>query len=278
MILLVTFASEMILTGMSCSSAEVSADGETHTIRASGETVSAVLAREGIVLGAYDEVNLPLDARVTAGTEIIVDRVELVEHTTSEPILYETVYTESPLIRIGESRVQTDGRNGRRDTTVIEKLVNGEVRERDTTTNELPPLNEVIAVGTALSEPYSRKEGDFTLKNGVPAEYAYCLSGKVTAYTAPEGAGTYSGRPLEIGTVAVDPNEIPFGSELYICSKDGEFVYGYAVAADTGHLTDVVADVFMGTTDEHFAEACRWGAQDAYVYVLTVGDNSISWM
>lgn len=279
MVLLGTFASEMLLTGMSCSSAEVTADGETHTIRASGETVSAVLAREGIMLGEYDEVNLPLDARVTAGTEITVDRIEFVERTTSEPIEYETVYTESPLLPMGESRVETGGRNGRRDTTVVEKLVNGETAYTyDAVTNELPPTNEVVAVGTALSEPYSRKEGDFTLKNGVPAEYAYCLSGKVTAYTAPAGSGTYSGRPLEIGTVAVDPNEIPFGSELYICSKDGEFVYGYAIAADTGHLTDVIADVFMGTTDEHFEEACRWGAQDAYVYVLSVGDNSISWM
>ncbi|MCM1335845.1 MAG: G5 domain-containing protein [Bacteroides sp.] len=269
----------MVLTGMSSASAEIRADGECHTIRATGEPISVILAREGIVLGTYDTVSPSLDERVTAGTEIVVDRVEYVERTTAEPIGFETVYAESSLLPIGESRVEVDGENGRRETTVVEKLVNGVlVSVSPTETTEFAPISEVVAVGTALSEPYSRREGDFRLKNGVPTEYIYRLSGKVTAYTAPEGAGTYSGRPLEIGTVAVDPNEIPFGSELYICSKDGRFVYGYAVAADTGHLTDVIADVFMGTTDEHFDEACRWGAQDAYVYVLSVGDNSISWL
>lgn len=276
------FISETALTGMALeanSSVKITADGETHTVRSSGETVEAVLAREGIVLGADDEVNYPLGERIEAGMHITVDRVEFVEHTTSEPIAYQTVTAESPLHRIGTSFVSAEGQSGRRDTTVIEKIVNGEtVYTYEAVTSELPPSDEVIAVGTALNVPYSKKEGDFSLENGLPTEYAYRLDGKVTAYTAPEGSGTYSGRKLEIGTVAVDPNEIPFGSELYICSKDGKKVYGYAIAADAGSLTDVVADVFMGTTAEHFDEACDWGAQDAYVYVLTVGDNSISWL
>lgn len=277
-----TFISETALTGMALeadSSVMITADGETHTVRSSGETVEALLAREGIVLGADDEVNYPLGERIEAGMHITVDRVEFVEHTTSEPIAYRTVTAESPLHRIGTSFVSAEGQSGRRDTTVIQKIVNGEtVYTYEAVTSELPPSDEVISVGTALNTPYSKKEGDFSLENGIPTEYAYRLDGKVTAYTAPEGSGTYSGRKLEIGTVAVDPNEIPFGSELYICSKDGKKVYGYAIAADTGSLTDVVADVFMGTTAEHFDEACDWGAQDAYVYVLTVGDNSISWL
>lgn len=261
------------------SSVTITADGETHTVRSSGETVEALLTREGIVLGADDEVNYPLGERIEPGMHITVDRVEYVEHTTSEPIAYQTVTAESPLHRIGTSFVSAEGQSGRRDTTVIEKIVNGETVDRkETVTSELPPSDEVISVGTALNEPYSKKEGDFSLENGLPTEYAYRLDGKVTAYTAPEGSGTYSGRTLEIGTAAVDPNKIPFGSELYICSKDGKRVYGYAIAADTGSLTDVIADVFMGTTAEHFDEACDWGAQDAYVYVLTVGDNSISWL
>lgn len=261
------------------SSVTIAADGETHTVRSSGETVEALLTREGIVLGSDDEVNYPLGERIEPGMHITVDRVEYVEHTTSEPIAYQTVTAESPLHRIGTSFVSAEGQSGRRDTTVIEKIVNGETVDRkEAVTSELPPSDEVISVGTALNVPYSKKEGGFSLENGLPTEYAYRLDGKVTAYTAPEGSGTYSGRKLEIGTAAVDPNKIPFGSELYICSKDGKRVYGYAIAADTGSLTDVIADVFMGTTAEHFDEACDWGAQDAYVYVLTVGDNSISWL
>lgn len=42
------------------------------------------------------------------------------------------------------------------------------------------------------------------------------------------GQPTASGRPLEPGVVAVDPDVIPLGTHLYV---EG---YGYAVAADTG--------------------------------------------
>ncbi len=281
-LLMLTLTAETVLTGMTepgaSDTAEILVDGGTRTIRASGEAISAVLARENILLGEYDEINHSPEERVTAGMRIVIDRVEYIEKTTSEPVPYETVYMNSTLDRIGTSRVKTQGSSGRTDTTVVEKLVNGETAGVSVSNiREIPPINEVIAVGTALNKPYSGKEGSFTLENGIPSEYAYRLSGKVTAYTAPEGAGTYSGRALEIGTAAVDPEKIPFGSELYICSKDGSQVYGYAIAADTGSLTDVIADVYMGTTDEHFDEACRWGAQDAYVYVLSVGDNSVSW-
>ena len=65
---------------------------------------------------------------------------------------------------------------------------------------------------------------------------------------------------------------------IYICSKDGKRVYGYAIAADAGDLTEVVADVFMGVTSEHYKDACQWGAQFCDVYVITKGDNSVSWM
>ena len=48
-----------------------------------------------------------------------------------------------------------------------------------------------------------------------------------------DGKGS-SGRRLTYGTVAVNPNVIPYGDLMYITSADGRFVYGYAYAADTG--------------------------------------------
>ena len=79
--------------------------------------------------------------------------------------------------------------------------------------------------------------------------------------------------------MAVDPEIIPFGSELYSVSKDGSHVYGYAVASDTGDLTEagVLVDCFMGITETNYDDACRWGARFCDVYVLSVGDNSVSW-
>ena len=110
------------------------------------------------------------------------------------------------------------------------------------------------------------------LENGLPAEYETVLTGKSCAYTAPLGNGTASGRKLEIGTVAVDPAIIPYGSELYIVSTDG-YVYGYAVAADTGDLTahGVLVDLYMGNMEDYFEESLNYGARQVNIYVLSWG-------
>ncbi|MBQ8613464.1 MAG: G5 domain-containing protein [Ruminiclostridium sp.] len=258
----------------------VTADGTTTAVEVQNEmTVSEILADLEIIMGEHDEISADPDSVATDGMNIVIDRVEYIDFSVSEPIAYETVYEESTLHTIGTEFVSREGENGTRVTNYTEKLVNGVPAERITAgVMEYPPVDEVITVGSATSEPYSKRLGDFELDGGIPTEYAYVVSGKVTAYTAPPGAGTYSGRKLEVGTVAVNPDIIPFGSELYICSKDGKHVYGYAVAADTGDLTEVVADVFMGLTSEHYGDACQWGAKFCDVYVLTVGDNSVSWM
>ncbi len=273
---------EMFLTSMTYNNCQVTiyADGQVIDFTANkGKTVEKILSENNILLGEHDEVNIALDDEAVDGMEIKIDRVEYIDVSISTGIDYETVYEESSLHKLGTEFVSQEGKVGCKVTTTRQKLVNGAIVEsKDLYTEEYAPVNEIITVGTAFNEPYSKRLGDFRLENGVPTEFAYVVSGKVTAYTAPPGSGTYSGRPLEIGTVAVNPDIIPFGSELYICSKDGKRVYGYAIAADTGDLTEVVADVFMGLTSEHYSDACSWGAQDSYVYVLTVGDNSVSWM
>lgn len=272
---------ELVLTGMTFDNShnvQLHVDGKVIEIHTHGALVSELLEKEGVIIGEYDEVIPSPETIIESDDVILVNRVEYIKRSTSEPIYFETEYVESSLLKIGTQNLECEGKNGAKITTYAEKIVNGKTVESkisDVTIHE--PINEIITVGSALNEPYSKRLGNFELNEGIPTEYAYVVSGKVTAYTAPPGSGTYSGRPLEIGTVAVNPDIIPFGSELYICSKDGKRVYGYAIAADTGDLTEVVADVFMGLTSEHYADACAWGAQDSYVYVLSVGDNSVSW-
>lgn len=274
---------ELIFTGMKFEehyTVYVTADSEVATVMMhKGDTVAEALAKADIMLGDYDVVNYGEEKSVEKNMNINVDRIEYIDVSKSVPLRYETIYVESSLYPMGTEIVNVEGRHGCSVTTYTEKLINGVVVESEVSAVETyEPITEIITVGTALSEPYSKRIGDFELEDGTPTEYAYIVSGKVTAYTAPPGSGTYSGRPLEVGTVAVNPDVIPFGSELYICSKDGKHVYGYAIAADTGDLTEVVADVFMGLTSENYADACDWGAQLCDVYVLKVGDNSVSWM
>ena len=92
------------------------------------------------------------------------------------------------------------------------------------------------------------------------------LTGKATGYYSKTGKGS-SGLGLGYGTVAVDPDVIPYGTKLYITSTDGKFVYGYAVATDTGIAVQkgqILVDLFYET----YAESVINGAIQVNVYVV----------
>ena len=65
----------------------------------------------------------------------------------------------------------------------------------------------------------------------------------------------------------MDPELIPYGTELYIVSPDGSYVYGYAIAGDTGggvRSGALIADLFMET----YEECVQYGKRTMNVYVL----------
>jgi 3D (Asp-Asp-Asp) domain-containing protein len=215
------------------------------------------------------------DARTT---EVRVSRVTYRERVQTEQIPYESSVEYSNLIAIGDS-VTAAGEYGEVALTLRERLVDGVVVNSEVLKKEYTrePVNEVITHGRARSVPYSKRDfPEIRLENGIPVDYTQKLTGQSTAYTAGPRSGTASGRPLEIGTVAVDPRIIPYGSLLYIMTSCGSRVYGAAIAADTGgfiHYTDrfVVVDVYMGLTADHYHEALRWGVYNVDVYVINTG-------
>ena len=118
-----------------------------------------------------------------------------------------------------------------------------------------------------------REGGDFPLdENGVPLGYTQVLTGqKATGYSARDGAygaAVYSSARSHpdvgecvAGTVAVNPNVIPYGTRMYIRTPDGKFVYGYAIANDTGTgmMQGVVSvDLFYDTYTESLLNSVRY--------------------
>lgn len=103
-------------------------------------------------------------------------------------------------------------------------------------------------------------------ENGVPKNYAYTIQGKTTAYHT--GSITSRGTVPQQGTVAVDPREIPYGTEMWIVSLDGKYVYGYAKAEDTGGFiyfrNGATVDLYMHSG----ADATQWGWRGAVIYIL----------
>ncbi len=253
----------------------VTADGETKTLPATDGTVVEALENAGITLGEDDRLNCDREDRVKAGMEITVTRVKYVTKTEESEIPYDTEYIDNSNRKIGDETVITKGENGKHTVTVKETYIDGKL----STTQQLSetiskqPVTEVVERGTAINVPYAKMEDPTKLKlvNGVPENYTRVISGKSTAYSARAGARTASGRYAVVGTVAVNPNVIPYGSELYIVSPDGT-VYGYAIAADTGlGLMDgrTTIDLFMGS----YEDSCRWGVHYVDIYVLSEGNG-----
>jgi 3D (Asp-Asp-Asp) domain-containing protein len=103
-------------------------------------------------------------------------------------------------------------------------------------------------------------------ENGKPIKYLSKTTLRATAYTH-TGNKMATGKYPTPGYVAVDPKEIPYGTKMYIVSADGKYVYGYAIAADTGgfiHDTRADMDLFLDTE----AQCVQFGRRDIVVYFV----------
>lgn len=89
--------------------------------------------------------------------------------------------------------------------------------------------------------------------------YVKILACDTVAYSADPEDSTYLGYPARQGSVAVDPDFIPLGTELWIPG------YGIGIAADIGAaVVGNIVDLCMDT----YEESCEWGRQDVDIYVL----------
>lgn len=258
----------------------ITADGKTATYDVQGDTVADALKSAGIVLGENDETSPAVDTLLTSGMSITVGRVTYKDRSVeNEAIPYETIEKKTDSLYEGETEIETQGKDGVRNVVYRDKLVDGDVAESTVVSEEIleSPVNEVKLIGT------KKKYADIKLKtntpisgfetpdwirfdeNGQPINYKGIIEGRAAAYTG--GGHTATGKVAQPGYIAVDPNQIPYGTELYIVSLDGSYVYGYCIAADTGgfagqgHFT---VDLYMNTLSECY----QWGSRMVRIYVL----------
>ncbi len=130
-------------------------------------------------------------------------------------------------------------------------------------------LPELEAESVQTEETTDSGDVEFGITQDVSGEgisYSSLIIGTCTAYYEVDGI-TSTGTVPQVGTVAVNPSVIPYGTRLYICSADGSYVYGYAIAEDTGGACmagDIVVDLYMNSEEECDA----FGRQELYIYVL----------
>lgn len=253
----------------------VTADGTTETYIVPSGTLASALDKIGISVGEDDIVSADLKDTVTEGMSVVIQRVVYEEVEKEVPIAYETIWKDTSSLYKGNTQIETYGQDGIRKVVVREKRVDGEVieDEEEELSSEIiqEPVSEVILVGTKVSLTYggvSATVGDGTIidHNGNTISFSSVYKGKCSAYTG--GGTTSTGLPAQFGYVAVNPNVIPYGTRMYICSPDGRFVYGYAIAADTGGAVmggNYLADLYYDT----YAECSVFGIRTMCAYILS---------
>ena len=249
-------------------SVTIQADGQEYPVRMLYGTVADALERAGITLDPEDYTEPALDQPVTMGENIVVHRVDYFDRVETQTIPYETSYVYTSLYFRNTKRATTlqHGSEGQQTVTTRDRYVDGELENStvvDVTTTVEPKTHVIKTYGAGA--PVSPLTGPDGTTNA-PGSYQKVLTGKATGYYAKSGKGS-SGLGLGYGTVAVDPSVIPYGTLLYITSTDGSFVYGYAVATDTGIALQngqILVDLFYET----YAESVINGAIQVNVYVV----------
>lgn len=258
----------------------VTADGGTTELYMGDGAVSDALSKAGISLGADDELFPAADSPLAEEMKIRVCRVRYASRTLTEPVAYPKKTEKSDKLFVGEKKVRQKGVAGERKVTYRDRLVDG-VLESSVETDSITltgAVPEIMIIGTKPKPvPVKLKRGgapiselkapaSLVIRNGAPENYSRIIRGKASAYYAPAGSGTASGRKVKAGHIAVNPKQIPYGTEMWIVSTDG-VVYGYAIAADTGGFVrrgKFTVDLFMNTYDE----CCQWGSRNVIIYIL----------
>lgn len=250
----------------------VSADGRTQVVHIARGTVNDALKLADVSLGSDDLISKPVNTKLSDGMQVRVQRVTYQTFVQNKVIPCPIDNETTTLLERGDTQLMESGKNGVFSVTMKFKYIDGKVADQQILNQQVTrqPVSGRRLVGTALSTPVSHIEpAGFVLSSqGTPQHYSKMMEGLATAYSAKNGSGTSTGLGAGVGRVAVDPGIIPYGSRLYIVGSDGSFVYGYAVAADTGGFTakkKVLVDLFFNTQ----SECSSFGVQNVKIYVLS---------
>lgn len=239
---------------------------KTGTYTTIQPTVGQFLAERHIQLNQWDQVNAPLNAKITDNMLLVVDRIEKHIKKKVEITPYKTIKKEDPKLQKGQEKVLKQGVNGKRIYEVALIYKNGKPLVTDERLiEEILPVHMLVAVGTGTEIPKDQKvntdntqlaeEHGSSKINGMA--YSKTMDVQATGYS---GDGqTATGTKPHHGTIAVDPNVIPLGTKMYIPG------YGEGVAEDTGGLIKGnIIDLYFDTEQE----AIQWGRRNVTIYIL----------
>jgi len=251
----------------------ISVDGQTKLVTVRhDDTVSKALERAGITLGELDELSVGAENKVEYGSTVGIVRVAVSEQTKSVEIPFESEVKENNQKDAGQTTVLQEGQKGEKQqvyqVTTRDGVVVSETLMREEVVKE--PVTQIVEKGTKTKVTANVVGGSGTISSRDGTfRYTKVIEVTATAYSAEEhytNQYTATGARARVGLIAVDPKVIPLGTRMYITSLDGKsWIYGYAVAADTGGaIKGNKIDLYFNTV----RECNNFGRRRAKVYIL----------
>lgn len=259
----------------------VIADGETYKLNMASGTVADALDKAVVTIDDDDIISQSLDTPLAKNMKIKVTRVSYKERTADEVLPYTTQKKTNSSLYTDQTKTIQKGVNGRQTVTYKDKYIDGKLKESiklsSIVTKEA--TQRIVEVGTK-KRPTVSASGFNTVsylqppsslqitKNGVPTSYKRVITGTASAYSG--GGVTATGKSVKPGYIAVNPNQIPYGTKMWIVSNDGSYVYGYASAEDTGGFiywtgsSSTVCDLYFDSE----SQASAFGRRGVTIYIL----------
>ena len=252
--------------------------GELLEVDTYGETVSDLLSRLNITVDDDTYVSTDLSVETFDGMIISVSRTVRSEEIYTTVIPHAVEYVNDASMPVGTETVLTEGVDGQLLCTANVVYVNGQEQSRTVVqqTVATQPVTEVIAVGTGAPSTQAEwvsgevyiGDGYIITETGEVLTYTGTKQLKATAYNhGDEGCDmiTATMTRVRIGTVAIDPKVIPYGTRMFIVTNDNQYVYGIATAEDCGGgIKGDRIDLYFPTKRECF----DFGVRQVTVYFL----------
>lgn len=205
-------------------------------------------------------------------TESVTESTSTIPTTTKQNIQAQTITATKPAHL--EEKIE---KTTQKEEKITKKDKKNEENEEKTTQKTTEPKKDDVNTGNEQEDNKNVVKTisplDFNVEldeNGVPKKYSQKLTGRATAYcsTEPGGNRTATGKEAQVGYVAVNPKIIPYGTKMYIKTADNRYIYGCAVAEDTGGFINwsnpPIADLYFDTE----AECYQFGIRNIEIYIL----------
>lgn len=237
-------------------------DGQEIEVNSFQPNVQGVLEENKIDYDSNDIISEDLDTSLKNGMKIEVKQVEKKTITETKDIPYDTVIKKDKTLLKGKTQVSQKGRKGTKELIYEAiykdgKLVSKILVEENTTKKA---KDKIIKKGTKEKK---KVKSDINKNSSKKTSSSKSSLGKKMIVSATAYSGdsiTATGTVPKWGTIAVDPNVIPYGTKVYI-PQFGK----YFIAEDCGGgIKGNKIDIFMNSE----SQCNSWGKRTIDIYIV----------